>query len=87
MNITLDDLREKMKAAYPDARRWLFTDSDRASMRQFWDHVDSIIEIHNEQPSGGIIRPDIVRFHRAGLIYYHAKKHGVKSAMLWKLSN
>lgn len=85
--MTLDDLREKMKAAYPGAcDKFAFINSDRANMRQSWVQVCEVIKLHEALPGKGFVHPDVIRFHQAGIVYYHAKKHGLKSAAMLKLT-
>ena len=85
--MTLNDLREKVKAAYPAARQsFISMTSDHANMRQFWLEVAKEIAFAAELPPE--IRPvkPLYDFYMAGFIYYHAKKHGLQSAMMLKLS-
>lgn len=57
-------------------------------MREAWEeNYASILPFMRAgMPVSGIFRPALLTFHLEGEIYYHAKKHGLKSAMLLKLS-
>lgn len=84
--MTLNDLREKLKAAYPAARQTFASmTSDKANMRQFWVEAMAAMKF-NEAVPGGFLHEDLVKFIEAGRIYYHAKDHGLQSAMMLKLS-
>lgn len=83
----LKDLREQMKASYADARASLaYTGSDTHNMRQFWKKTCHIVEMNKNLPGDGLLHHNLIKFHRAGLIYYYAKEHSVEAAMLYKLS-
>lgn len=83
----IKDLREQMKALYPKAREsFAYTGSDEHNMRQFWKKTCYVVDMQKSFPGGGFLHPDFIKFHRAGLIYYFARKHGVEAAMLYKLS-
>jgi hypothetical protein len=82
----LSDLRERMKAAYPAARSsYASMTSDRANMRELWVEIGRVVDLNDQLPGDGGLHPSILRFHRAGQLYYHAKKHGVRSAMMMRL--
>lgn len=89
--MTLDDLREKTKAAYLEAakvgnglnQKPRFRDMN---MRQAWNENYMVVAPFLIDPdSSRVVDPRLLKFHYAGEIYYHAKKHGLTSAMLLRL--
>ena len=57
-------------------------------MRQAWeDTAKSVIPLLGAGlPAIQVLNSDLINFYLEGEIYYHAKKHGLQSAMLLKLS-
>lgn len=87
MNKALSALREQVKAHYPGARiSFAYIGSDEHNMRQFWKKSCYVVDMQKNLSGGGFLHDDLIKFHRAGLIYYFARKHGVEAAMLYKLS-
>lgn len=94
MNVRIRHLREKYKAAfekYLGYRSGMIVGTDLpkrpiASMRTCHKHAKTII--NNVPPS--LVRSEyrevVCEFVRAGDIFYHAQKHGLNAAMLFKLS-
>jgi hypothetical protein len=88
MAITINDLREQMKAALPAARAAYKHKSTKTyNMREFWMEVGDLIKFHEKLPPAAQPVPAIYKFYEAGRIYYHAKKHGLQSAMMLKLTS
>lgn len=90
--MTLNDLREQLKAAYPAARQSYASNlSANHNMRQFWKDVQFYLKWYStrqiiDRHAYPEPHSSIVRFYQAGEIYYHAKQHGIESAVLLKLS-
>lgn len=90
--MTLDDLREQLKREfqlYLDYRASMMTGAVHTrprpalNMRQCYEFNKKWLEAGQPTPK---YRAVLERFIRAGDVYYHAKKHGLESAMLFKLS-
>jgi hypothetical protein len=76
-----------MKAALPAARAaYKHKSSQTANMREFWVEVGKIIELHEKFPPAAKPVADVYKFYEVGRIYYHAKKHGMRSALMLKLT-
>lgn len=87
MAMTLNDLREQMKASLPAARLvYKHNFEHDINMREFWVKVRNHIKLHENFPSMPKPAPAVYKFYEAGRIYYHAKKYGLRSAMMLKLS-
>ena len=85
--MTLRHLREELKATYELVKHsYSSTQTDNANMREFWIDVAAFLNTRAVQDGIAIVHESIINFHRAGELYYHAKKHGLQSAMLLKLS-
>lgn len=89
LNVKLNDLREKLKvqfALYTKYRAEMSSgkDSPRPTldMRRCYLHAKDVLESDHLTPR---YREVLTKFVNAGDVYYHAKKHGVKSAVLYKL--
>lgn len=89
MTVTLNYLREQTKETYKITR-----EQDTLSwphrfrglnMRQAWEKNRELIEPFLESSDLMKFPAHMINFHRAGEIYYHAKEHGLKSAMFLKL--
>lgn len=88
--MTLNDLRERTKTTCHEARqipqgigkpRW-----HGLNMRQAWEeNAKTIVPFLEAGDAAGVIPSPMVRFHLEGEIYYHAKAHGLQSAMMLKL--
>lgn len=92
--MTLDDLREQLKDAfdvYLVYRASMMTGATNVrerpamNMRQCYQFNKNWLEGDGAKPSEKF-RKVLDQFIRAGDVYYHAKKHGVESAVLFKLS-
>lgn len=99
MSTTLNDLRERLKEAFEEfveyrSRHILTTDPPRprTNMLQSYRYSKRLLEWRTINANSAGIRLTseytviLRKFVAAGDIYYHAKKHGVKSAMLLKLA-
>lgn len=82
--MTLRELREQLKAAYALATVDYTESSKNRNMRQFWVKVNYTLSKTNWNSR---VDPNLHRFNQLGLIYYHAKKHGMQSAMLLRLKS
>ncbi len=87
---TLNDLREDLKRVFAEYSTYRASmnppnGSRNKSMREHYNFCKKVIV---KSPNITARYRDIAtRLVRAGDIYYHAKKHGLQSAMLLKLSN
>ena len=89
--MTLKELRERTKQACLEARQVPQgigkPHYHGLNMREAWEENARVIKAARlaliDLDSLGSA---FVTFHREGEIYYHAKKHGIQSAMLLKLS-
>jgi hypothetical protein len=89
--VTLKDLRERTKRACHEARQVYISPGKRRfeglNMRQAWEETASTLEafIVAGADATKVIPSPLLQFYREGEIYYHAKKHGMASAMMLKL--
>lgn len=92
--MTLDDLREQLKSAfqsYLDYRASMMTGvtdvrtRPTMNMRQCYDFNKKWLEGGGAKPSEKF-RKVLDQFILAGDVYYHAKKHGIESAILYRLA-
>lgn len=90
-SVKVDDLREQFKAAFEEYVAYRATmmvgkapNRPPGTMRQCYEHAKEMLN--------GNMRPTtkynmvLIRLVRAGDVYLHAKKHGIQSAMMFKLS-
>ena len=90
--MTLEDLREKTKEACLRARQadiigFRGSRFRGLNMRQAWEENSKVIKylLADGADLNDHLDSALVQFHYAGEIYYHAKEHGLKSAMMLKL--
>lgn len=89
--MTLKDLRERTKEACHAARQVNETPWRKRfhglNMRQAWEDTAKTVRplLKAGLPELEVLNSDLVNFYREGEIYYHAKEHGMKSAMMLKL--
>lgn len=89
--MTLNDLREQLKEAFEEyityrgqmATGVVARGRPALNMRQCYEYNKKWLEASQPTPK---YRAVLEKFIRAGDVYYHAKKHGLQSAMLFKLS-
>lgn len=88
--MTVNDLREKLKIQFENYVRYraeMASGRDsprpRLEMRRCYLHAKDLLESDHLTPK---YRAVLDKFVKAGDVYYHAKKHGVKSAMMLRLS-
>ena len=93
--MTLKDLRERTKRACHEARqvRGGVTMKPRfggMNMRQAWEEnaklMRPLLAKMDDNDMSWAPHASLVAFFLEGEIYYHAKEHGLQSAMLLKLS-
>lgn len=90
--MTLKELRERTKQACHEARQVPQGIGKPRfhgmNMRQAWeDSAKTVVPLLKAGlPEIEVLNSDLIVFYREGEIYYHAKKHGIQSAMLLKLS-
>jgi hypothetical protein len=91
--MTIDDLRERTKAACQEARQ-VTNDMNLkprfrqgSNMREAWEQNARDLRpwLDAGYPAITTVNKALIKFYYEGLIYYHAKQHGLKSAMLFKL--
>lgn len=90
--MTLKELRERTKRACHAARQVPHGIGKPRfhgmNMRQAWEDTAKTVcpLLKAGMPALEVLNSDLIQFYREGEIYYHAKNHGIKSAMLLKLS-
>jgi len=90
-SVKVNDLREQFKAAFEEYvayRATMMTARDpnrpKGNMRQCYLHAKEMLD-GNMQPTTKY-KMVLIRLVRTGDVYLHAKKHGIQSAMMFKLS-